>query len=94
VPGQRGGVGVEEGEVGENLLILQLRQGAPLVDSTLSEAVAHAAGEGHEGAKSENTEAHIPAPIVSRLASNPLIVSVERDARLEPGLPICRLAGD
>ena len=44
VPGKRGRVGGERGQVAEHLLVLQLRQGAPLVDGPLTEPPGGAAG--------------------------------------------------
>jgi hypothetical protein len=61
VPGERGGIDREEGQVVENLLILQVGHRSPLPNGISAELVAQATGKGG-GDKRNNTQAHYAAP--------------------------------
>lgn len=89
MPGERGGVLGEEGEIVKNLLILQFGECARLVDRPLAEPAARtpsATDEDEDNDKSESPEAHIPTPETPCPPVAPILrlVSVGAVMRHEP----------
>jgi hypothetical protein len=83
MPRKRGGICGKEGEVVENLLVLQLGQRGPLINGTAPQGFAHAASDGREENQRKDTRAHCSLPIVLRFMSTVLVISVAGRGKLK-----------